>query len=178
MDTSFFWLVVAVVAQDAAVGVEDAAFGDEAEVVAAGVDYGQAPGAGGVEFFHNGVHVFADEDAGRGRGHEGGHVHLAVEVGAEHDVADFIQGDDAEELAGGVEHGEDIAVRLGNFVDHFFEGHLGTDAQEVGFDYGVHLQQGEHGLVLLVCEEFALFGEAGGIDAIGLEEFDGAVGDG
>lgn len=70
--------VVAVVAQDAAVGVEDLALGDEAEVVALAVDHGQVPRPRSVEFLHYLVHVLTDDDLVGRRGHERRNVHLAV----------------------------------------------------------------------------------------------------
>lgn len=49
---------------------------------------------------------------------------------------------------------------------------------EVGFDYAVHLQQGEHRLVLVVGEQLALLGQTHGVDAVRFEYADGGIGHG
>ncbi len=79
--------VFAVVAEDATVGVEDFALGNEAYVSAV-FHNGKVPGACVVEEFHHVFHAVADFNLTWRHRHEFAHVHLAVEVGTEHDVSD------------------------------------------------------------------------------------------
>ena len=85
-------------AEDAAVGVENLALRHEAYVGIA-VDNGQVPCLGVVEGLHHLVHAVVDLDFGRRHRHEGAHAHTAVEVGAEHDVADFVEQHQPDEFA-------------------------------------------------------------------------------
>ena len=84
--------------ENAAIGVEDFGFGNEA-YVAAVVDHREVPGSGVIEDFHHLLHGGIDVDL-RGRcAHEFLNMHASIEVGAEHDVADIVENHHTEQIA-------------------------------------------------------------------------------
>lgn len=131
--------VFAIVAEDSAVGIEDFALADKADIAAMLYDR-QIPRPGVIESFHDLVHSFADFNLGRGYGHKFAYKHLAVEVGSEHDVANVVEQDDAEQLAVVVDDGKQVAVRFRDCVDHLLERHLRLDSEEVALDDAVNFK--------------------------------------
>ena len=101
--------VVAVVAQNASVAIENLRFRDESNVFSVGVNDGEIPGSGVVKSFHDVFHIVADGYFCDGGGHEFADKHAAVEVRAEHDVSDVVEEYDSEEASVGVDHGEEVA---------------------------------------------------------------------
>lgn len=162
-------------AEHTAIGGENLAFAHKAHIAAV-VHHGQIPCAGIVEDLHHTVHAHGGVDAGGRDGHEFAHIHLAIQVGAEHYVAYLVEHHHAFEHAVGIDHRKEIAAAFGYGVDHILERHLGAHGEEIGLDHVVDLQQGEHGFVLVVGDELSALGQTHGVDAVWLENLDGAVG--
>ena len=101
--------VFAVVAKDAAVRVENLTFADETDITAI-FDYRKIPGSGIVKYFHDFIHAFADFDLGRRYRHKLIDIHLAVEIGPEHNIADIIEQNDTEQTAAIVDDRKKVAV--------------------------------------------------------------------
>ena len=163
-------------AEDAAVGVEDFRFRDEAYVFAV-VYYGEIPGVGLVEDVHYFLHRHRDIYARRWRRHEPRDVHFLVEVRTEHDVAYVVEQHDSEQSAVLVGDGKEIAARRGYDVYHLLQIHLGVNLLEILLDHIVDLEKGQYRLVLLMREKVALLGKTHGVDAVRLEEADCHVGE-
>lgn len=171
-----FMSVVGVVEENAAVGVENFGFGNEADVATVGIDNGEVPGAGVIKRLHYRLHVLSEHNLCGGRSHELVDIHAAVEVGAEHYVTDVVKQHDADKHSVIVDDREEISGRMGNDVTHLFEAHLRADFEEVSLNDRVHFKQGQHGFVLMMSQQFAALGQAHGVDAIGFEYFDCAIG--
>ena len=82
--------VFAVVAEDSAIGVENLALADKADVFAF-FDDGKIPSCSVVENLHNLIHAFIYLDFCRGNSHEFIDKHFAVKVRSEHDVTNIIE---------------------------------------------------------------------------------------
>ena len=102
-------------------------------------------------------------------------MHLLVEVGAEHDVADIVEQHDSYQFAVSAYYREEVALGGGYGVYHLFERHVGRDDAEVAFYHVVEPQESEHVLVLVVRQQVAVLGQTHGVDAVRLENPDGHI---
>ena len=105
--------------EDVAIGVEYLGLGDKAQIVFLFVHDGQIPCAGVFEDLHDLLHRhIVGEDSLR-RVHQLPHRETFVQTGLEHDVAHFVEQQDAEKTSVVVDDREDIAMALGNDLDEF-----------------------------------------------------------
>lgn len=159
-----------------AVRIENLRLGDEAEVMALFVHYGKVPCLRVVEGAHHLLHAVRVVQAGGEGGHQFAHGEPMVQFLAEHDVAYVVQYDNAEQYAGLVSYGEDVASGGGDGFHQFAQVHFGADGDEVFFYDVLHFHERQYRFVLVVGDEFALLGQTHGVDAVGFEDDDGQVG--
>ena len=114
-----------------AVRIENLRLGDEAEVMALFVHYGKVPCLRVVEGAHHLLHAVRVVQAGGEGGHQFAHGEPMVQFLAEHDVAYVVQYDNAEQYAGLVGYGEDVASGGGDGFHQFAQVHFGADGDEV-----------------------------------------------
>ena len=163
--------------EDVAVGVEDLGFGDEAEVLLAVVDNGEVPGTGVLEDLHDLLHRHIVAEDGLGVVHQLSNGETVIEAGLEHDVTYLVEQEDALQFALVIDHGEDITLAVSNDLDELAKGHVGRDGTEIGLEDVIHLEEGEHGAIFVMGEEFAFLRQTHGVEAVGLEDHDGEVRD-
>ena len=97
-------------AQYTSVRIEYLGFGNETDIFSVGIDNRQIPCVGAVECFHNVFHTLVDFNFCRRYAHEFAHIHLVVQVGTEHNVADVVEQDNAKQSAVLVCDREKVAV--------------------------------------------------------------------
>ena len=101
-----------------AITIEDFALGDEAHIFAVLIDDRQVPSARIIKGAHHFFHGCANSDSSRRLRHETLDIDASVQVGTEHDVAYVVKQHDANECAIVRNDRKEVAVALGNDIDH------------------------------------------------------------
>lgn len=95
-----------------------------------------------------------------------------VQLAAEHIVAHVVELDDTDQTIILVEHGEEVATRVGDDRREAPQLHIGCRGLEILLDDILGAHEREDRLVLMVCEEFALLGQTHGVDEIELSKIE------
>ena len=82
------------------------------------IDHGKVPSLRVVEDLHDLIHRCVDQDLGGSGHHEFIHLEAVVQLRAEHDVADIIQQDNAQQDPSLIDHGKHVACAAGDHLHH------------------------------------------------------------